>query len=558
MTDNQATRFPRWFVRQDIDGFFGLALNNLIQILVIVSLTQTVLGFPADIVYGRILPSIAISLIVGNFYYSWLAYKRGKQQGRDDLTALPYGINTISLFVFIFLIMLPVRSQALNNGATPQEAAELAWQAGMVACFGSGVIELLGAWIGDQIRRFTPRAALLATLGGIALTFLGLDFLLRTYTYPVVAMVPLAIVLLTYFGKVEFRIPSTNIVLPGGLVAVIFGVALAWLTGLASWDGEEFASNINLIGIDLPQFWIVELWEQKSVLLNYLSVILPMGLFNLVGSLQNLESAEAAGDHYPTARCLTVNGTGSIVAAVFGSCFPTTIYIGHPGWKEIGARIGYSWLNGLVMALLCLSGTVGLLSFLIPIESGMAIMLWIGVAIVIQAMTAIPKHHAPAVAIGIMPGIAGWAAGIAQTGLQAAGMGTPDKPFSEQAEKILTAFKQNDVYIEGAFALEQGLVFSSMILAAMVVYIVEGQFGKAAIWSSIAALLAWVGLIHSYDWTVADTVINLGWGTGDRWAVGYLLVTLVLLYAWWQKPLPHQSQTDETADSPSAETDSEF
>ena len=30
--------------------------------------------------------------------------------------------------------------------------------------------------------------------------------------------------------------------------------------------------------------------------LTYLSVIIPMGLFNLIGSLQNIESAEAAGD----------------------------------------------------------------------------------------------------------------------------------------------------------------------------------------------------------------------------------------------------------------------
>jgi len=144
MQSTQESRFPRWFVRQDIDGFFGLGLDNLIQILVIVSLTQGVLNFPSEIVYGRILPSVAISLIVGNVYYSWLAYQRGKAEGRDDITALPYGINTISLFVYIFLVMLPVQSQAMADGASATEAAEMAWQAGMVACLGSGMIELGG------------------------------------------------------------------------------------------------------------------------------------------------------------------------------------------------------------------------------------------------------------------------------------------------------------------------------------------------------------------------------------------------------------------------------
>ena len=67
MHNTEAFSSPRWFVRRDLDGFFGLALDNLIQILVIVSLTQGVLQFPAHLVYGRILPSIAVSLVSRQF-----------------------------------------------------------------------------------------------------------------------------------------------------------------------------------------------------------------------------------------------------------------------------------------------------------------------------------------------------------------------------------------------------------------------------------------------------------------------------------------------------------
>ena len=84
-----------------------------------------------------------------------------------------------------------------------------------------------------------------------------------------------------------------------------------------------------------------------------------MGLFNLIGSMQNLESAEAAGDAYSTRSSLAVNGLGSIVACLFGSCFPTTLYIGHPGWKSMGARAGYSAMSGIVMALLCFQRHTG-------------------------------------------------------------------------------------------------------------------------------------------------------------------------------------------------------
>ncbi len=520
--------FPRWFVRQDIDGFFGLALDNLIQILVIVSLCQGVLQFPASLLYGRILPGIALSLVVGNFYYSWLAYKQGQREQRDDLTALPYGINTVSLFAYVFLVMLPVRLDALANGVSREQAAELAWQAGLVACIGSGIIEWAGAGVADYLRKFTPRAALLSTLGGIALTFIALGFFLRTYAHPLVGFVPLGVIFLTYFGKFKFTLPGTQYSLPGGLLAVLLGIILAWTTGLVQWEPEQWQTASESVGIYIPQFQFGGLWQAKEVLLKYFSVILPMGLFNLIGSLQNLESAEAEGDSYPATPCLAVNGIGTIVAGCFGSCFPTTIYIGHPGWKAMGARIGYSWLNGLIMGIFCLSGTIGVLSFLIPIDCGMAIVLWIGVVIVSQSFTATPSHHAPAVVVGLLPGIAAWGALVAKNTLRVAGLGTLEQPFTSD---LIPTFQQLDIYIDGAFALEQGLIFSAMILAAMTVFIIERQFAKAALWSFAAAVLSWFGLMHSYEWSPGDTVLNLGWGTGGQWAIAYVLLGILLVYA---------------------------
>ncbi|AGY57900.1 xanthine/uracil/vitamin C permease [Gloeobacter kilaueensis] len=516
---------PRWLVRGDIDGFFGLALDNLIQILLIVGLCQGVLGFSAGLLYGRVLPGVALSLLVGNLYYSWLAYRVAAAEGRDDVTALPYGINTVSLFAHVFLVMLPVKLAALAGGAGAERSAELAWQAGLVACLGSGLIELAGSTVADTLRRLAPRAALLSTLGGIALTFIAIGFLFRTYAAPLVGMLPLAIILLTYFGGVRFG-------LPGGLVSVLLGTALAWATGLVSWDSARFAAALSPVGFYLPGFWLGDLWAGRAALGAYVSVILPMGLFNLVGSLQNLESAEAAGDRFPTAPCLAVNGLGSVVAAVAGSCFPTTIYIGHPGWKALGARVGYSVLNGVIMGALCLSGTVALLAYCVPIEAGMAIVLWIGIVIAAQAFTATPPSHAPAVVVGLLPGIAGWGALIAKNALRAAGLATPDKPLSAA---LVAQFRLSDTYIDGAFALEQGFIFSAMILSAITVYIVERQFGKAALWALAAAALSWVGLMHSYQWTPTDTVILLRPGAAGNWAIGYLLFALALLYAQWAK-----------------------
>src|SRR5215467_10615380 len=104
-----SSRAMRWIVRGDIGGFFGLAIDNLVQLLLIDSLCRGVLGFPAELVYGRILPGAAISVLVGNVAYALQAKRLAERTGRADVCALPYGINTVSLFAHVFLVMLPAR-----------------------------------------------------------------------------------------------------------------------------------------------------------------------------------------------------------------------------------------------------------------------------------------------------------------------------------------------------------------------------------------------------------------------------------------------------------------
>jgi AGZA family xanthine/uracil permease-like MFS transporter len=264
-------------------------------------------------------------------------------------------------------------------------------------------------------------------------------------------------------------------------------------------------------------------------LVTYFPVIVPMGLFNLIGSLQNIASAEAAGDSYPIRPSLAANGIGSVAAALFGSCFPTTIYIGHPGWKAMGARAGYSVLNGAFITTICLTGTLAWIAWAVPVDAGMAIILWIGLVITAQAFAATPRQHAPAVVLGILPGVAAWGALLAKNGLRAAGIGSPGgTPFSD---KLVAAFHQSDTWIEGAFALEQGFIFTAMLLAGATVAILERKFRAAAAWFGVAAALSFAGLMHSYQFTPGDTVVSLTPAT--QWGLGYLGVAALLLVAPW-------------------------
>jgi AGZA family xanthine/uracil permease-like MFS transporter len=161
----------RWLVRGDVDGFFGLAVDNLVQLLLIDALCRTVLGFPNELIYGRVLPGVAVSLLVGNLYYARQAIVLARTEGRSDVCALPYGINTVSLFAHVFLVMLPAKLAA--SAAGHPDPARVAWQAGLVACLGSGLIEFGGAFVAERLRRAAPRAALLSTLAGIAVSFIS-------------------------------------------------------------------------------------------------------------------------------------------------------------------------------------------------------------------------------------------------------------------------------------------------------------------------------------------------------------------------------------------------
>jgi len=511
----------------DLDGFLALGLDNLIQILLILGLCRNVLGFPDALLFGTILPATGISLLVGNLAYARQAIQLARRDGRDDCTALPYGINTVSLFAYIFLVMLPVKLVALDAGLSEAEAVTRSWQAGMMACLGSGLIETIGAFTVTRLQRWLPRAALLSTLAGIALGYIALGFLLRTYAHPLVGLTSLSVILLGYYGRVRWPLPT-------GLLAVLVGMVLAWGSGLIQPEPSAWQHGVDALGVHVPVLQLDALWQGRGDLLPWLGVIVPMGLFNVVGSLQNLESAAAAGDVYPARASLLIDGIGTLSAAALGSCFPTTIYIGHPGWKALGARAGYSSMNGLVMGGGCLLGVFGLVALLVPIDAGMAIVLYIGLAITAQAFQATPARHAPAVVLGLLPGLAGWGAQLLKAGLRAGGMGTVEHPFGPE---LIQTLAQADVWAAGAFALEQGQIITAMLLAALLVYAIEGRLLAAAACSGVASVLAWLGVIHAWRFTTTDTVLQLGWGTGGSWALGYAAVTLVMLVA---RLLPQQ------------------
>lgn len=502
----------QWWRKGDLDGFFGLFVDNLIQLILIVVLCSNILKMPGELIYGRILPGVAVSLLVGNIFYALQARALSLKTGKADVTALPYGVNTVSLFAHIIFVMKPVLD--LTNDV------ELAWKVGLAACLGSGIIELGGSFIAGWVKKITPRAALLTTLAGIAITFISMDFCFRIFADPLVGFVPLAFILIQYIGRLY--LPGN---IPAGLVAVVTGTGLAWALG--RMDGAVLSGSMTM-QLQLPGLYLSDMLGTtfSSYMIMFLPVIIPMGLFNLLGSLQNLESAEAAGDTYPIKSSLAVNGIGTIAAACFGSVFPTTIYIGHPGWKKMGAGAGYSIANGALITLLCLLGLVGFVSALIPVEAGAAILLYIGVTIAAQAFQATPREHAPAIVVGFFPALASWGLLVLEAGFRAAGT---------NIEKVGISALAFQLPINGLISLDRGFIFTSMILAAMTVQLIEKHYRAASAWALSAAVLSATGIIHGFK--IENGAVVNAYGPFYTWPfiLGYLLIAAIFILLWlWQ------------------------
>jgi AGZA family xanthine/uracil permease-like MFS transporter len=491
MSTSPAFRYPLW-VRGDLDGFFGLMVDNLVQVLLIVALCTTVAGIPADFIFTRILPGVAISLIVGNVFYGLQAHRAARRDNNPGCTALPYGINTPSVIAYAFFVMGPVYR---STGSS-----DLAWKAGLLACLVSGLIEFFGAFFAERLRRITPRAALLGVLAAVGITFIAADFAFRIYTRPLVGVLPLVFLLLAYFARYRFPLG-----IPGGFLAILFGTLIAWGTTLLGCDGfggvhmsgADLVAALKKFGWITPVFCGSELMEalrEKHLLASFLTVSIPMGVLNVIGSLQNIESAEAGGDRFATAPSLAVNGIGTICAGLFGSCFPTTIYIGHPGWKALGARAGYSILNGAFFTGLFLFGLGSFLAALIPIEAGAAIVMYIGIIITAQAFQATPKEHAPAVAVALFPALA--ATLVVTLGLYLPGAGAGQTLADlVQHPTPTTTFLAGLVTLTGA---NSAWIVVTLLLTALAAALIDKHYKAAAIWCATATVFTALGLIHAY------------------------------------------------------------
>ncbi|WP_441279090.1 regulator [Tardiphaga sp. 172_B4_N1_3] len=505
---------PALWTPGDWNAFFGFGTNILVNMLVLTGLLRFVLKMPDNIVFGRILPAMGLMMCLSTMYYAWLAYKLAQKTGRSDVCALPSGISVPHMFIVTFVIMLPI---SITTGDPIK-----GWEAGLVWVFFQSFILMIGGFIAPWIRKVTPRAALLGTLAGVSIAFIAMRPALEMFMTPVIGLTCFAIIMLSWFGG--YKYPKG---IPAGLVAIGVGMVIAWGSNLfgvgiggVSVAGVKAAFTNFGFSVPLPAF------DHVFSGFQFLGIILvtaiPYGIYDLVEAMDNVESAEAAGDEYPTTRVLTADGVVSLIGCLMGNPFINAVYIGHPGWKAMGGRIGYSAATGLMVIVLSWFGVISLMLAVIPVVAISPILLYIGMLICAQAFETTPREHAPAIALALTPHLAAWATVLLSGALGAAGMnfGAIHSP------EFIAKMGQNGVLFHGLEVMGGGSILVGLVLGAIAVFVIERKFINASAFALAGAVLTYFGFMHG-------EAIGVGGGLGvtPGVALAYALVAAGLFAA---------------------------
>lgn len=496
------TKLVPLFSTGDLGGLTYTLTNNIVNYLIVIGTLSGVLGWPDELVYGRVIPGMSIGLLLSGFYYAYMAYQLSKKEGRADVTALPSGVSTPAMFVILYGVIMPLH-YALDD-------AELTWSAAVAACFIGGFIEFLGGFLGPYMKKHIPRAALLGTVAGIGFIWMATQGVFDVFADPIVGFPILLVAMLGVFGGYLFpkRIPPL-------VVAIIGGVIYALAIGRARID----FSGVGFY-IPNPATSIEALINGFSVVAPYLTIIIPIEIYNFVETMDNVEAAHAAGDNYSIRTAQFADGICTMASAIFGGVVPNTVWLGHAGLKKSGAGIGFSWMGGVFLGLAGLFGLFTFFSELVPPAICAITYLWCSVIMVSQAFKACEVKHYAGIAVSMIPPVADFlytqitgAVGIADIWTETLSTG-----LSGYSPEVTQYLVDNGVMWTGVPAVKAGAVIIGIILGTMVVFIIDKRLDKVGITALVAAALACFGFIHS---------AALGFYLTSPYVIGYLTMALL-------------------------------
>ncbi len=500
----------KFFRRGDIGGLAYLIPNNIINYIIVIATLSGVLGWPDEIVFGRVIPGMSIGLLVGGLWYAYMGYRLAKKENRTDVTALPSGVSTPAMFVILYGVIMPL-SYGLGD-------PELAWSAAVAACFIGGVIEFIGGFFGQWVKDKLPRAALLGTIAGIGFIWMATQGVFDVYGDPLVGLPVLAVALLGVFGGYLFpkKIPPIAVAIVGGIVyAYALGRTQVDFTGV----GFYFPNPVTTVQGLINGF---------AVVIPYLAIIIPVEIYNFVETMDNVESAQVAGDNYSVREAQFADGICTMVSAVFGGVVPNTVWLGHAGLKKTDAGIGYSAITGIVLGLAGVFGLFTFLSEMVPPAVCAVTFLWCAIVMVAQAFKEVKVKHYAAVGIAMVPPVADYMFSQISGTLGSVGVWNEIQAngLDGYGAEVTSALMENGVMWNGVSGVKSGAILIGILLSSITVFIIDKRLDKVAIVSLVAAVLSATGFIHAGQ---------LGLNLKSEFAIGYVIVAVISYFLHLQR-----------------------
>lgn len=467
----------------DVNGFLGLVVDNLSVLALLAAVLIGGFGVPSFIVFGRMFPGTALGVLVGDLIYTWLAVRLARRTGRSDVTAMPFGLDTPSTIGMVLLVLGPAFMRFRAAGLDPTAAGLETWYLGMAATATMGVVKLALSFAGRTVRQLIPTAGLLGSLAGIALMLIGFFPMVDLLQVPIVGFLTLGLVLYALIAK--GAVPGG---LPGVLFAVIVGTLLYYGAGSLHLPGMQLpapAMPTLRLAFPHPDAGIIHGFAALS---DYLPLIIPFALLTVVGGVNNTESARVAGDDYDVRSILLAEAAATLLAGLAGGVAQTTPYIGHPAFKEMGARSGYTLLTGVFVGIGGMLGFLANLIELIPLAVLAPILIFLSLNITVQAFIAVPARQAMAVAISFFPSIAR---------LVTIELSDPKFVAPQRFAQLLAAPEHGLPALAVIVALGNGFIITATLWAAFVVEMAEHRLRAAAAYLAVGGVLCFFGIIHS-------------------------------------------------------------
>ena len=481
--------WARW---GDVNAFFGLILDNVAVMIVLVVLVTSAdpvadQRFSREFVLTQMIPGTALGVVLGDVAYTWMALRLARRTGRSDVTAMPLGLDTPSTFAVGPLVLLPALHDGLSRyGLDHGQAMVFGWHVAALVLVIVGFFKSLLAPLGGRVRQWVPRAGLLGSLAGIALALIAfVPLWTHIAAVPIVGLVSLTVILVALVAR--RTLPGR---IPGALAAVAVGVLVfsigSYLTRWFAWPVVPPAANQLAAGWRapdlLPSFsWSLLWWQRVGwQALASLPVMLPFALATIVGGIDCTESAAAAGDEYDTRTILLTEGLASVAAGACGGVIQNTPYIGQPAYKAMGGRAAYTLATAVFIGAAGLFGWFTHLFAWLPEAAAFPILVFVGLEIASQSFRATPERHYPAVVLAILPALAY----LALIPLDQALAGGP--PAAHAA-----------VAVQSLRCLASGFIVTSLLWASALAALLDGKLIRSAGYLGIAGVCSLFGIIHS-------------------------------------------------------------